>query len=373
MVHLSSANGGFDSLASVLSLFQHPGSTLTGWVHFLAFDLLVGWGITQHAVKSSMNRVLVVLCLLLTFMLGPIGLGLYGALRLGRRLIPGQHWVSQPGDSWRRMICGGHVILARCGFVLLLLLPVLYLAFVMDMRTTLDANVWLKPIKFSIALIVYVFSLSWYANYLPGTWREHRWFNYFTNIVVMAIALEMLWLIYAASIGEKAHFNTTHAILAPVYFLMGLMATILTAQAIVVGIGILRNKDALLKTLTRYSLAYGLITTFILTLVTAGYMSGAPAQSHAILPEGKSVYSETDALFFIGWLREVGDLRVSHFFATHAMHLVPLVGWFIAKIFHNRVGSNDILAKRIALLLCAFYGLFVLSLFFQALLGKSFL
>ncbi|MEM7256926.1 MAG: abscisic acid-deficient protein Aba4 family protein [Pseudomonadota bacterium] len=42
MVHFSSAQGGFDSLSGVMSLFEHPGATLGGWVHYLAFDLFVG-------------------------------------------------------------------------------------------------------------------------------------------------------------------------------------------------------------------------------------------------------------------------------------------------------------------------------------------
>lgn len=40
--HWSSGQGGFDSLASVEQLFKSRWLLLAGWVHYLAFDLLVG-------------------------------------------------------------------------------------------------------------------------------------------------------------------------------------------------------------------------------------------------------------------------------------------------------------------------------------------
>ena len=32
-----------------------------------------------------------------------------------------------------------------------------------------------------------------------------------------------------------------------------------------------------------------------------------------------------------GWTRQGGDLRVAHFFGIHAMQILPLAGWFIAR------------------------------------------
>ena len=385
LVHIPSATGGFDTLAGVQSLFGHAGATLAGWVHYLAFDLLVGWVITQHLVTSKMNRLLAVPCLLLTFMLGPVGVLLYGGLQLVHRLVPGYTWRSQPHDNLWQQVIGGNVVLARCGLLLLLVLPVLLLAYAMDTRTLLEANVWLKPIKFAVSLIVYTLTLSWFSNYLSSPWRDSNRINVYSLIVVMAIVIEMLWIIFAASIGEMSHFNQTHVVLKPVYFLMGLLATVLTSMSLVVGIGILRHHHASLKSLTRYSLGYALITTFFLTMITAAYMAGGPQQSHAVLPEGITVYSEKDSLPLFGWLRDVGDLRVSHFFATHALHFVPLVGWLLAVVTSARMGDSESghagssasvrasWQKTIALLLCILYSVFVLALFIQALMGKPFL
>lgn len=71
----------FGSLEGVMQLFGDSGAVLTGWVHYLAFDLLAGWFITFDAMRQEINRYLIIPCLLFTFMLGPSGLLLYLILR----------------------------------------------------------------------------------------------------------------------------------------------------------------------------------------------------------------------------------------------------------------------------------------------------
>lgn len=82
LVYFSDAEGGFTSLQDVMLLFDDPGATLAGWVHFLAFDLLIGWLIARHAINNQTPVFLVVPCLFLTFMFGPTGLLLYIAIRI---------------------------------------------------------------------------------------------------------------------------------------------------------------------------------------------------------------------------------------------------------------------------------------------------
>ena len=41
-VHWWSAEGGFDSLASVTALFRSEWMLLAGWIHYLAYDLFIG-------------------------------------------------------------------------------------------------------------------------------------------------------------------------------------------------------------------------------------------------------------------------------------------------------------------------------------------
>ncbi|MBX2873374.1 MAG: DUF4281 domain-containing protein [Saprospiraceae bacterium] len=72
----------FGSLEGVMQLFTEPSAVAMGWIHYLAFDLMVGWFIVNDAHKHGINRYLTIPCLLLSFMLGPTGLLLYLLLRL---------------------------------------------------------------------------------------------------------------------------------------------------------------------------------------------------------------------------------------------------------------------------------------------------
>ena len=73
--------GSFSSLAGVALLFNNPWLLLAGWVHYLAFDLLVGaWEVTD-ARDLGVPHFLVVPCLFLTFMFGPAGWLLYQGVR----------------------------------------------------------------------------------------------------------------------------------------------------------------------------------------------------------------------------------------------------------------------------------------------------
>ena len=67
------SSGGFSSLAAVAELFTDPWLLLAGWLHYLAFDLLVGWWETRDASARGIPHVLVIPCLALTFLFGPAG------------------------------------------------------------------------------------------------------------------------------------------------------------------------------------------------------------------------------------------------------------------------------------------------------------
>jgi hypothetical protein len=81
LAHWSSGTGGFDTLPNVQALFTNPWIALAGWVHYLAFDLFVGAWEVRTARAGRIPHLLVLPCLVLTFLFGPAGLLAFLALR----------------------------------------------------------------------------------------------------------------------------------------------------------------------------------------------------------------------------------------------------------------------------------------------------
>ena len=82
VMFFGAAEGGFDSLANVMKLFTNEWAVLAGWIHYLAFDLFIGAWEVRDAERRGVSHLWVIPCLVLTFLLGPIGLLAYSILRL---------------------------------------------------------------------------------------------------------------------------------------------------------------------------------------------------------------------------------------------------------------------------------------------------
>ncbi|MCZ2496376.1 DUF4281 domain-containing protein [Xylophilus sp. Kf1] len=87
LVSFAAAPGGFSSLDGVAQLFSSRPVLLAGWLHYLAFDLLVGAWAVRDARRRGLRFAWVVPCLAATFLFGPAGFLLYLAIRT---TVPGQ-------------------------------------------------------------------------------------------------------------------------------------------------------------------------------------------------------------------------------------------------------------------------------------------
>jgi hypothetical protein len=82
--NISGAPGGFGSLADVSLLFSKPELLLAGWIHYLAFDLFIGAWEIRDSHRHQVPHLVMIPCLVMTFMLGPIGLLFYLAIRTAK-------------------------------------------------------------------------------------------------------------------------------------------------------------------------------------------------------------------------------------------------------------------------------------------------
>jgi hypothetical protein len=109
----------------------------------------------------------------------------------------------------------------------------------------------------------------------------------------------------------------------------------------------------------RLSVILGLILTFVLG--AAGGMAVGQNGSHWVA----AAHTDAGGFPIFGWTRTGGDLRVAHFLGIHAMQILPVAGWLIARRRPNGTGAVWLAAAVLTALTT--YTLF------EALAGQPFL
>ena len=259
-------------------------------------------------------------------------------------------------------VCRREPLFAAFALLLAIMVAPTAAAFLVEDRTLNGVNVWFKPLKFEISLALYLATLAWFAGWLPRRILNHPWYRAYAVLVVACIGLEMVWIAGAAALGVASHFNASTPFMSAAYRLMGVLAVILSSATLVYAILVWRVGDsATLRPAFRLSVVLGLALTFVLTIPIAGYMASGPGH----LIGGNA--SDAEGLRLFGWARDGGDLRVSHFFATHAMQFIPLAGLFADRLQSPGVG------RRAVVLFATLYVLLVAYTFAEALQSRPFL
>ena len=76
----------FSSLDGIISLFRVPEVVMAGWVHYIAFDLLVARYIVYDALEENISHFWIIPLIPITLFAGPIGFSLYMTLKAGKYL-----------------------------------------------------------------------------------------------------------------------------------------------------------------------------------------------------------------------------------------------------------------------------------------------
>ncbi len=200
-----------------------------------------------------------------------------------------------------------------------------FVAFSIDPRDLNGINVWAKILKFEVSLAVYFVTVAWFWDALAPDRRHGRVLRVFAYAAVAAASFEMAYMILQAGRGVASHFNDTTRVEAILFQLMGAGAVFITALAAAMAVAIARNGRSDLAPAFRLSLVLGLALSFVLG-ASSGMAIGSNG-SHWVA----AMHTDAGGVPLFGWTRTGGDLRVAHFFGLHAMQILPVAGWFIAR------------------------------------------
>ncbi|MEQ8857417.1 MAG: hypothetical protein RIC56_02105 [Pseudomonadales bacterium] len=230
-----------------------------------------------------------------------------------------------------------------------------------DERLLQGVSVWTKPFKFQLSLAVYFLTLAWFASLLGDgyfrTWRGRL----MTWIPIFWAAAEVAYITWQGAIGETSHFNRTTPFHAIAYSLMGLGAVTLVSVCLWMALEILVATRGRRRSPYVWAVVSGLALTFALGGGFGGYLGNQ--SGHWV----NAPATDAGGLWLFGWTREGGDLRAAHFFGMHAMQVLPLIGWLLARRLSRPAALTGVGLVSLV------YAAFTTFVFFQAIAGRPLL
>lgn len=243
-----------------------------------------------------------------------------------------------------------------------------------DDRVLLGAPIWLKPLKFSISMIIYTGTLAWLVSLVVRGRRTAWWAG---TVVAAAGVIEMVVIVGQVVRGRASHFNAETALDATLFSVMGLMITVLWVATAVLAVILWRQRipdrpAALAIRLGLLVALGGLGVGFLMTNPTpeqAAAMRTAPPT--AIGAHSVGVPDGGPGLPVLGWSTEGGDLRAGHFIGMHALQSVPLLalGLAVGGRRWRRLRPEQTRARLVVVGAAGYAGLTVLVTW-QALRGQ---
>jgi hypothetical protein len=239
-------------------------------------------------------------------------------------------------------------LLAKAGAIGFLIAIGLVLGSLFDERELLGVSVWNKPIKFFISVSLYYWTIGWLMENLNQPKKVSR----ISLLTFIFLTGELVIITFQAIRGELSHFNISNYFNAALFQLMGIMIFLNSVVAAWVLFLFTR-----VKTLPKgYLLGIQLgLFIFLIAGFEGFFMAGR--LGHTV---GASDGQE--GLFFFGWAKAYGDLRIFHFLGLHSIQVLPLAGWYF---FKDQPGKTAILGL--------IYFLLSSATLWMALRGKGFM
>lgn len=182
----------------------------------------------------------------------------------------------------------------------------------------LGINAFIKPIKFFASIALFCWSMAWFTGLLT----QRRAVVVYSWVIVAVMSYEMAVIVGQASVGKLSHFNVSSAFDGLLFTLMGIAITIATLWTAYIGwLFVIRPPRLPLAYLWGIRLG---ILLFVFFAFEGGLMASQLAHTVGA-PDGGP------GLPLLNWSLHYGDLRIAHFFGMHALQLIPLFGWYVAR------------------------------------------
>ena len=214
-----------------------------------------------------------------------------------------------------------------------------------DDMQILGINRWIKPMKFFFSIGIVVWSMGWLMHYL----QYKRAVKISSWLITISLFIETFVITLQSARGERSHFNVDLPLNAMLFSIMGIFILLFTFTAIYIAVLFFRQKQFSIPGPYLMGIRLGLLV-FIFFTSEGGMMVARLA--HTIGgPDGGP------GLPLVNWSTRYGDLRIAHFFGMHALQVIPLFGYYLAK------------NKKQTILFSTMYFAFVMFLFVRAMVG----
>ena len=266
----------------------------------------------------------------------------------------------QPGVAYLlRELHARSPVLGRAAAAFAVASVALAAAWMLDSGTVLGINRWIKPLKFTLSITIYLATLGWFIPYVTlGPVRR--------AIVIWVPLLMMIGEIAGITVQayrlETSHYNISTLTNAIIFQSMGIMI-VLNTVAVAVLTWSFWTQETTLPRAYRDGIRWGLLISLV-GMNEAWFMIAASAHTVG-MPDGGP------GLPFVNWSTTVGDLRAAHFVGIHAMQLLPLVGWRLSEQVRRAKGWPPHAGVPAVRMAAGIYALVAAALFAWAMAGRA--
>lgn len=239
---------------------------------------------------------------------------------------------------------------------IVLILPCL-VGLLVDERTLMDINVWIKPLKFAISGAIYIATVGYFITLYPFSSRKKSIIN---NTIAITFIIELFIIMGQAARGVKSHYNMGSALDGLLFAAMGILIGVNVLIMAMFIFDTIRKKLNTSKA-QQWAILLGWLIVFFGSWV-GGQMIGQMAHNVGIADGG-------EGLPLVNWSTIAGDLRVAHFFGLHGLQIIPLFAFAIAKKWKTTERNHIIAVTIFGLMYASWIG----YTFYQAKMGMPFI